>query len=759
MVVYTAIADVIGQSQENRKRRLDNYICRSGISVRLRTSFSALLFFLFAHWAFSQNTLKLVVQDSASSEKLVGAIVQIPHSSINTTTDLNGNAELKNIPNGEQIIAISLLGYKASSKKITFPLKNPEQVILFRLSNNNSDLEVVTVSSTRTNSRIDDLPMKVEVLGKEEMEEENTIKPGNVASLLGDLSVIHIQQTSAVTGNSTVRMQGLDGKYTQLLRDGLPLYEGFSGSFGILQLPPLDLKQIEIIKGSVSTLYGGGAIGGMINFISKEPTDSQEVSLTLNQSTLKESNANLYYAKKFGKIGFTLFAGGTLQQTVDVNGDGFSDVPATKSVIMHPRLFFYFNPKTTLNIGYSGTFEQRKGGDMNVLNDKPDSLHKYYENNNTQRNSVDFHFNRFISDKQTFTLKGTGSLFNRDVEQSGSVFSGEQLVSYTEASYLLKTDQNQFVAGTNFTTEQFTKTSSDSSQINNYMHQTAGLFVQDGWQLHSKLLLETGLRADHNSQYGWFILPRIAFFYKLKPNLSFRLSGGTGYKTPNIFTQQTQPSYDDFNKWRALDNSVKAERSQGINFDINYHTVLFDKVSAQLNHAFYYTHIDDPVNVIYDTQNFMKLANENYTVNSTGADTYLRFKLDDIELYLGYNHTIAQQVGAPANQYVLFSPQDKFAATLAYEIEGKWRFGIESSWIGNQYIEPDVIAKDYWFFAVMIRRTIGRVSLVLNCENLFDFRQSKYGSIVMPPVFDPYFVNLWGPIDGRVVNLSVRIKF
>ena len=145
-----------------------------------------------------------------------------------------------------------------------------------------AELEEVTIASTRTNSRIEDIATKVEVLGTDDMIEESSVKPASVASILGDLSVIHIQQTSAISGAASVRMQGLDGKYTQILRDGLPLYEGFSGSFGVLQIPPLDLKQVEIIKGSNSTLYGGGAIGGLINLVSKEPTTETDASLTLN---------------------------------------------------------------------------------------------------------------------------------------------------------------------------------------------------------------------------------------------------------------------------------------------------------------------------------------------------------------------------------------------------------------------------------------------------------------------------------------------
>ena len=156
------------------------------------------------------------------------------------------------------------------------------------------EMDEVIISSTRTETRIENTPTRVEVLGSEEVDEESGVKPTHVASLLGDVAGIQAQQTSAVSLNTEMRIQGLPGSYTQLLRDGLPLFGGYASGFSILQIPPLDLKQIEIIKGASSTLYGGGAIAGMINIISKKPSLSgPERYLMINQSTLHESNFNL----------------------------------------------------------------------------------------------------------------------------------------------------------------------------------------------------------------------------------------------------------------------------------------------------------------------------------------------------------------------------------------------------------------------------------------------------------------------------------
>ena len=143
---------------------------------------------------------------------------------------------------------------------------------------------------------------------------------------------------------------------------------------------------------------------------------------------------------------------------------------------------------------------------------------------------------------------------------------------------------------------------------------------------------------------------------------------------------------------------------------------------------------------------------------SKGTDTYIRMKYSDIELYVGYNHTIANY-SSGAKDFVLYSPQDKFSSTLAYEIERKWRFGIENSWVGNQYIaEGGVKGRNYWFWAAMVEKKFSRVSIVLNCENLFDVRQSRFEQIVIGPYSRPTFRGLYAPIDGRIVNLALRIS-
>ncbi|HEY6160690.1 MAG TPA: TonB-dependent receptor plug domain-containing protein, partial [Bacteroidia bacterium] len=222
-------------------------------------SFTVLfLFFLLNIAVFSQNNISFRLLDSLTKENIPSAGVKFEGTKVFVLTDTSGNATAKNIPDGNYSVQFTSVGYRTKTILISLPKDTLRKKIKVLLGPDQVMMDEVVISSTRTHSHMGDSPLKVEVIGEDETEEENGIKPGNVSSLLGDVSGIQIQQTSPVSGNSNVRMLGLQGKYTQVLRDGIPMYEGFSADFGVMQLPPLDLKQIEIVKGSASTLYGGG---------------------------------------------------------------------------------------------------------------------------------------------------------------------------------------------------------------------------------------------------------------------------------------------------------------------------------------------------------------------------------------------------------------------------------------------------------------------------------------------------------------------
>jgi outer membrane receptor for ferrienterochelin and colicins len=254
---------------------------------------TVITFILFTISSVAQNSFKAKVFNALTKAPLKGATAYIPDLKISAIADTNGIITLTNIPNGRFGIEVSYTGFLKSEADYSFPLKT-DQVIGIGLEPSTGELAEVTIQTTRTGQNLRDIPTRVEALPLEELDEKSTMRPGDIKMLLGEATGIHVQATSPVSGTASFRIQGLDSRYTQLLQDGMPLYAGFSGNLSLLQISPLNLKQVEFIKGSASTLYGGGAIAGLVNLISKVPENDPELTVLLNGTSAKGADASLY---------------------------------------------------------------------------------------------------------------------------------------------------------------------------------------------------------------------------------------------------------------------------------------------------------------------------------------------------------------------------------------------------------------------------------------------------------------------------------
>ena len=703
---------------------------------------------------FSQNNFNCFIKDAESKESLTGVTAKINSSTKITASDANGSIAFTNLPAGNIKITFSFVGYGDQIVSFHIPQGDTVQIIYLQKAEVKTEEEVI-ISSSRTNSRIEDLPTKVEVLGSEEVDEEAGTIPGNIASLLGDIAGIQNQRTSETTGSIDLRVQGLPGKYTQILRDGLPLFGGYSGSFSVLQIPPLDLKQVEIIKGASSTLYGGGAIAGMINLVSKAPKlNDPQHSILANYSTLNEFNLNTFHSGRNKNTGYTFFAGTTLQRAKDVNKDGFSDVPDLKSFFLHPKLFLYPGQKNIVTLEYDGTYEDRNGGDMQVLHDKKDNVHQFFIQNKSFRNSVAATWENKINKTDEINFKGLLSFFNRDINTNVFGMKAAQQTYFTELAYLKKWDKHTLVSGINISGENFDKKSPDSSFINTYSNHILGVFVQDDWKLTQKLTAQTGLRFDYNDSYDPVLLPRLSLLYKFNHHFTSRLGGGMGYKAPSVFNNDV-----DERELRNhnLAGDVLLEKSLGANWDVNYKQK-FNGWDITINQMFYVTQINRPV-IAENNSAYFKYINAIKPLNTKGFETYVAVKHDGLEMYLGYTYTIAKQLYNPAQPFVPLSAKSKFAAVISNEFSRRFRACIEASYTGRQYLDDGSKTPGYLVAAGMVRYDVKNISFVLNCENIFDYRQTRKEGIVYGNISNPSFKQLWAPVDGRVVNLSVRINF
>lgn len=704
------------------------------------------------HSIQAQNKLTFIIKDKADNDTLFGANCILKNTIIGTSSDENGICEFDNIPNGEQTFEFSYVGFESVAKTYTFPLKDKKPIIIYLTPN--ATLETVTVFSTRTRNRIKEIPTKIEVLGNEEVVEETAINPGNISKLLGETSGIQVQQTSAISGNVSFRIQGLPGKYTQLLKDGFPLYGGFSSGLSLLQIPPLDLKQVEIIKGSASTLYGSDAIAGIVNLITKKPKEKPEFSVMLNQTNRGGNDISTFFSGKNEKFGATLVASINSQKAKDIGNNGFSDIPEYNRAVIAPKLFYELNENNKFEIGFSNVTENRIGGDLKAINDEKDPNHPFFEENKTKRLTYTFKYKNISKVGNVFTLKASFGNFDRTLKTNLNIFSGVQQTLFSELSYFIEKDKHKLVSGINFNIDDFNQKQPNTFSLN-YNYKTLGAFTQDTWEITDKFFLEPGIRLDYNFKKGLFFLPRLATMYHVTDNFFTRLSGGFGYKLPTPFTDEAERT-----RYQSVDYStdLKTEKSMGLNLDFNFKTAVADELFITINQAFFITKIENPIiaNQSLLANQIVKYEIANGALLSKGLNTNLRLSLDELILYVDY--TYVNPIKTYDQDRILeYTPQNKLTSTLAYEDEEEhWKVGLEAFYFGNQYRENGTKTPNYWLLGASAQKGFGYFTVAINFENILDIRQTRYENIISGSLSNPNFNELYAPLDGFVGNIVLK---
>jgi len=711
--------------------------------------------------AVAQGLLRVLVRDERTKTALPGVTVVIPTLKIGAATDATGRADLPNVPVGPQQVTFSSIGYGTRTISFTLPQTTAEPALV-ELEPNSLELQGVVVETTRTGSRIEDVPVRIEVLGPEELDEKSSMKPANIAMLLTEASGIQPQFTSANSGSVAFRIQGLDGRYTQILRDGFPLYGGFSQGLSLVQIPPLDLRQVEIIKGASSALYGGDAIAGLVNLVTKTPTATPELNMLLNQTHKGGRDLTAFYSGRTGQLGLTLLATQNTQQAYDVNGDGFTDLPQVQLTNVNPRLYYYLNDSTTVYLGATAGVETRTGGDLEAIVNQPVGLHRYIERNRSERYSTQFRVDAKRRGERVLTLKNSISSFTRNIQAGDTYFAGKQFSTYSEASYLVPAGAHRAVFGSTITTDNFRETTAlvPGTAPRDYQYQTYGLFAQDDWKPLENLTLQAGLRTDYQQPYGWFVLPRFSALYKASEHVALRAGGGYGYKAPTIFANATeQQAYVGV---RALNpNTVRAETSRGLNADVTLKGTIGD-LGVVLNQAAFYTRLEHALipNTTLQPQGIIEFSNSPSPIMAQGLETNLRLNIEGLQFFAAYTFTNTRQaydLSQPAQ--LPFVSKHRLVLTTMYEQPKNFRLGLEGTFNGPQYLgEGGRQGRSFWLLGALAEKQFPpHFSLVVNVENFLDVRQTRYEQVVYGPTDRPLFRPLYAPLDGLVANIALKL--
>lgn len=692
----------------------------------------------------AQRAINVDVRVTGAGRALEGA--QVTLDSLTRPTDRAGLVRFMAGVGAHRLIAAAV-GWTPDTLAVTFGPADTS--ISVDLSEVPTELESLIVTTGRVNRRVDDEALRVEVLDTEEIDEKQMMTPGDIVMMMNETGGVRAQTTDPSLGGAGIRIRGLQSRYTQVLADGLPLFGERIGAFGPLQIPPIDLRQVEIIKGVASALFGGSALGGVVNLISRPPFNGG--TTVLNATTLGGADLVSYVGRELSpNWGVTALVGGHAQARVDRDHDGWADVAGYRRAVVRPRLFWHDLTGQSFLATIGATVESRSGGTLPGRL-APDGL-PFEERVGTTRVDGGLVGRWRAGDGRWLQVRSSGTSLRHD-HQFGPVAEPDRhLTWFSEAAISETRGQTDLLLGAAIAAERYR---SDRLPAFDFAFTVPGVFVQAD-HAGRRGAVTASVRLDHHSRYGAQLSPRISGLVKAGAGWSFRGSIGAGFFGPAPLVEQTERTglsrllpLGALRAERALSGSIDVRGTLGP-LEVNLSTFIARIVGA--------AQIRDTATPLPRVE----LVNAPGPTRSAGADISIVFRRAPLSLIGSYAFVAASEPdpNGATRRPIPLTP--RHTAGLVAVAEGeRGRVGLELYYTGRQTLEADPYrssSEPYALLGLLAERRFGRWSLFINFENLTDVRQTRVSPLVRPfrATDGNWTVDGWGPLDGRVGNGGLR---
>jgi iron complex outermembrane receptor protein len=670
-------------------------------------------------------------------------------------------------------VVVARLGYSPDTTIVTLAAGQDTSIVA-KLDAQAAEVEGIVIASTRIERRVEDTPLRVEVVDEEEVAEKTAMTPGDIAMMLNETSGLRVQTTSPSLGGASVRVQGLRGRYTLLLADGLPLYGGQAGGLGLLQIPPVDLARAEVIKGAASALYGSSALGGVVNLVSRRPGDEPVREVLLNQTSRRGSDAVLYFGQRLGGDSTawsgTMLVSGHRQRENDLDSDGWADMPGYDRIVARPRLFYERDGRSIFaTAGLTG--ENRDGGTLDGRV-APDGS-PYEEGLRTRRADVGIS-SRFVVSQRDIVAVRASAVEQRHRHEFGPSFESDRHRTwFAEASLAMPRAPFTYVVGAAFQSERYRNTELPGFD---YDFRVPSVFAQADVDAASWLALSASARLDAHHVYATTVSPRISAL--LRPTLlgalagwSSRLSIGSGTFAPTPFTEETEVV--GLSALLPL-SGLQAERAVGGSIDVNG-PIELSTGRLELNATLFGSRLTHPVAARDAFTNVprLELVNAPEPTRSWGTEFLARLIHGAARVTATYAYVRGTEwnpdfgVEPNVRREVTLVPRHTAGLVASLEAEEKYRLGVEAYYTGRQSLDDNPFrdgSRPYVVFGLLGERWVetraGVARFFINFENISDVRQTRYDSLVRPTrgKGGRWTTDAWTELSGFTVNGGVRFS-
>jgi len=677
---------------------------------------------------------------------LEAATVSVPKLKTGTSTDSAGLYRLDNIPYGSWIVEVSHTGY--TTGKATVTVKS-DAVIYDAVLEPEMMAEVVITGTMKEVSKMES-PVPVEVYTARFFKANPT---PSIFDALQTINGVRPQLNCNICNTGDIHINGLEGPYTMVLIDGMPIVSGLSTVYGLSGIPQSLIERVEIVKGPASTLYGSEAVGGLINIITKKPSNAPLVAVDVFGTTWGEVNTDVAARFRAGKkaqslLGLNYF---NYQNPVDNNKDNFTDVTLQNRISVFNKWSFDRKDNRLFSLAGRYVYEDRWGGEMNWNRKYRGGDEVYGESIYTSRWELFGTYQLPVKERILFQFSANGH--DQNSVYGDMPYMADQYIGFGQLTWFKKIKRHDLLTGltyryTYYDDDTPATAAADDLAINRPTHTSLpGVFIQDELSLNENNKVLLGMRYDYNSIHGSILTPRLNYKWSsFNKKNTLRLSFGNGYRVANVFTEDHAALTGA--RQVVFINDLKPETSW--NGNLNYVKELYaGNTFIGLDATAFYTYFTNKIIADYDTDpNRIIYDNLDGHAVSRGISLNLDVVLPNgLKLLAGATAMDVHSMEEGERIQQLFTERFTGVWNAGYTIK---RIGVTIDYTGNLYgpmrlpllsdTDPRREYSPWWSIQnVQLTKRVGKsMEIYGGVKNLLNWTPNKGNPFIIARANDPF---------------------